>query len=131
MSIDETGRQFVVASTDRDFARLLCQALAPAGVASAVSSSSDLFSRTHAMRPAAIVLEPELFGLGGDAACKNLRALDSTKLIPAIFILRSEEDVHQLASFRPERDRFLVKPFRLEAFEQALDEVLVVAEPAD
>jgi two-component system OmpR family response regulator len=116
MTAPRAVARVLVATADHDLRDLLRLALEGDGFeVSAVQSGTEAISAALARVPAAVLIDCDLGDLDGEKVLRNLRALDATRAVPAVFMVTGPADAERLASLRPDRDRILQKPFALDA----------------
>jgi len=89
-----------------------------------INASGQYNWRTRNILPKIVVLDLRMPKINGLDVLKKLRSDDATKHLPAIIFTSSTEDYDCEESYRSGANSFIVKPFNIEEFQQAVIDIV-------
>jgi len=108
----DTAALILVVDDEPDIRALVAINLCKAGYrVIEANSGEEALARVSQERPALVILDLMLPGLGGIDVCRRLRARPETEGIPVIMLTARTEEVDRVEGFETGADDYVTKPF--------------------
>lgn len=119
------GKELILVVDDNEFSAVYIEELlGDRYLVESVSDGERGVVAAATMKPSLILMDVEMPGMGGYAACKQIKEAPETRDIPVLFVSAKVELADRLAGYEVGGDDYITKPFTPDELSRKIDVLL-------